>query len=85
MHFFPPINLAPKMLNCFCSNLKRRVWGYWKKFTSGISLRGLLTIFKVKTCCKENEKLGVLGMSAPSKVLFFDFLHKDALWCILIM
>jgi hypothetical protein len=65
--------------------LKEEFGAIRRNFTSGISFHGLLIFLKVKECFEENEKLGVLEISGPSKVLFFDFLHKDALWCILIM
>lgn len=81
MHF-PPISLARKMLNCFCSNLKGE-FGPLEEIHIRHFFPWPTIFFKVKECFKENENLGVLGNSAPSKALFFDFLHKDALWCIL--
>lgn len=45
---FPPINLALKMLNCFCSNFKEEFGAIRRNSHQAFSLHGLLRFFKVK-------------------------------------
>lgn len=73
MHFFCFINLALKMLNCFCDHLKEEFGAIRRNSHQAFLSVAYLYSSKYRNVSRKTPKLGVLGMSGPSQVLFFFF------------